>query len=174
MYTFCHSSIRTNTQRNNANVTNKRRISLDILAETIKIFNGLTLQSPINDSTYYISDKDDREGDLKSDQLVATHTRDGKKRKVTDNGTTNRNSSHLLLINRIIPETIPVIIPSIDPSIEDGVTASRGSLHARHTITSKEIVTGVARSAVHVLRDLTVVNWKDMDGTIPWEFRMPP
>ena len=64
---------------------------MEILAETLK---GLTLHSKINNSAYYDSDEDDVESDPKSDPLVATHTSDGKKRKVTDTDTTNRNSAH--------------------------------------------------------------------------------
>ena len=117
---------------------------MDILEETIKGFNGLTLQSKINDSAYYNSDKDDAEIDPKSDQLVATNTSDRKKRKVTDTDTTGRNSPHKLLINRLIPEIIPIKIPSINPPIADGVAASGETLHARQKITSEEIVTNLA------------------------------
>ena len=76
MDTFCQSTVITNTQIMNTNVTNERQISSDILEETIKGFKGLTLQSTINDSAYYNSDEDDAESDLKSDQLVSTHTSD--------------------------------------------------------------------------------------------------
>ena len=62
--------------------------TLDVLVETLK---GLTIDSTINNSTYYNSDKDDAEFDPKSDPLVATNTSDGKKRKVTDTDTNNRN-----------------------------------------------------------------------------------
>ena len=44
MNTFCQSPTTTNTQRKNTNVTNERRISLDILAEKIKGFKRLTIQ----------------------------------------------------------------------------------------------------------------------------------
>ena len=45
MDTFCRQyPVTTNTQGENSNVTNERRISSDILAETIKGFNGLTIQ----------------------------------------------------------------------------------------------------------------------------------
>ena len=48
MDNFCRQSpVTTNTQGEIANVTNERRIYLDILAETIKLFNGLTIQSTI-------------------------------------------------------------------------------------------------------------------------------
>ena len=113
MDTFCQYPVTTNTQGNIANVTNERRISSNILAETIKGFKLLTLDSTINDSEYYNSEEDGAERYPKSDQLVATCTSDGKKRKVADTGTTNGNSPHKLLINRFIPEIIPVIIPPI-------------------------------------------------------------
>ena len=81
----------TNTQGENANIifTSERRITLDVLAETLK---GLTLHSTINISAYYNSDKDDAESDPKIDPLEATHTSDGKKRKVTNTDTTNGDS----------------------------------------------------------------------------------
>ena len=45
MDTFCHQyPVTTNTQLEIENVKNERQISLDILAETIKGFNGLTIQ----------------------------------------------------------------------------------------------------------------------------------
>ena len=54
MDTFCHQSpVTTNTQGEIANVTNDRRSSSDILVEMIKVFNGLTIQSTINNSEYY-------------------------------------------------------------------------------------------------------------------------
>ena len=60
MDNFCHQSpVTTNTQGEISNVKNERRISSDILAETIKVFNGLTIQSTINDSEYYDSEEDD-------------------------------------------------------------------------------------------------------------------
>ena len=114
MDTFCQSPVTTNTENNIANVPNERQISLDILTETIRGFKRLTRQSTINDSAYYNSDKDDSESDPKRNQVVATHTSDEKKRKVTDTDTTNRNSPQKLLINRLIPEIIPVVIPSIN------------------------------------------------------------
>ena len=64
---------------------------MDILAETIKVFNGLIIQSTINDSAYYNSEEDDSEKYPESDQLVATHISDGKRRKVTDADTTHGN-----------------------------------------------------------------------------------
>ena len=56
MHTFCQSPVTTNTQRNNANIPNERRITSDILVETLK---RLMIHSTINDSGYYNSDEDD-------------------------------------------------------------------------------------------------------------------
>ena len=89
MYTFYQYPVTTNIQRKNVNVPNERRISSEILAETIKGFNRLTLHSTINNYAYYNSDEDDAESEPKSDQLVANHTSDGNKRKVTGTDTTN-------------------------------------------------------------------------------------
>ena len=99
MYTFYQYPVTINTQVEIANVTNERPISLDILAEMIKVFKGLTLQSTINDSEYYNSEKDDTESNPKMYQLVATHISDGNKRKFTDTNTTNINYPQKLLIN---------------------------------------------------------------------------
>ena len=78
---FCQSLATTNTQGKIANDPNKKRISSKILPETIKLFKGLTLDSTINDSTYYHLEEDDAESDPNSDPKVATHTSDGKKNK---------------------------------------------------------------------------------------------
>ena len=59
MKTFCQYPVTTNTQGNILNVLNGRRISSNILAETIKGFKVLTLNSTINDSAYYHSEEDD-------------------------------------------------------------------------------------------------------------------
>ena len=57
--TFCQSPVMTNTQGKIANVPNERQIYSGIQAETLKGFNGLTLQSTINNSAYYHSEEDD-------------------------------------------------------------------------------------------------------------------
>ena len=158
----------TNTPRNKAKVTNERRIYLDILAETIKGFKGLTLEPTINNSAYYHSEKNDAKSDPKSDPFVATHTSDGKRRKVTDTDTNNRNYPHKLLINRLITDIIPVVILSINQTTTDGVAASGGTLHAVRMILLKETVTDAAHSAAHIFKDPPVVNWKETDGIIPW------
>ena len=59
MDTFCQSPATKNAQGNIANVPNERRISSNILAETIKGFKGLTLQSTNNYSAYYHSEVND-------------------------------------------------------------------------------------------------------------------
>ena len=59
----------------------------------------------------------------------------------------------------------------------DGVTTSRGALHAVHTFLHKEIVTGTTRSTAGVLTDPLVINWKDASGPIPIDkntFGIPP
>ena len=56
MDTFCQSPITINTERKNSNVANEGRVYTEILAETIKLFKGLTLQSTINDYAYYNSE----------------------------------------------------------------------------------------------------------------------
>ena len=78
--TFIHAPVTTNTPREKTYVANERRISSDSLTETLQRFNRLLLQSTINDSA------DDNlkkvpESDPKSDQLEATNTSDGRKRK---------------------------------------------------------------------------------------------
>ena len=129
----------------------------------IKGFKGLTLQSTINDSAYHYSEEDDTESDSNSDPKVATHTSDGKKRKVTDTETTNRNSPHKSLTDQLIP----VVIPLIGQTNTDGVAASGNTLYVVRTIISKEIVTDAARSTAHVFRNPADVSWHDTDKTTP-------
>ena len=57
MDTFIQYPVTSNTPRNKSNVPNERRISLDILARTIKLFKGLMIEPTINDSAYYHSEK---------------------------------------------------------------------------------------------------------------------
>ena len=67
MDTFCHSPITTNTHVESANVifASERENTSDMLVESLK---GLTLDSTINNSAYYNSDKYYAE----SNPLVAT------------------------------------------------------------------------------------------------------
>ena len=81
---------------------------MDVLAETLK---GLTIDSTINDFSYYDSGEDESEGEPKRDLLLATHNSDRNKIKVNNTDTTNRYSPQKLLINR----TVLMIILPIDP-----------------------------------------------------------
>ena len=63
--------------------------------------------------------------------------------------------------------TILVIIPPNDKSISDGVVASKGTLHARQTIASKEISMAAAHSGTRVFCYPAVVNWNDIYRKIP-------
>ena len=163
MDTFCKSPVTTNTQRENAEIPNEWQMTSEFLAETLKIFNRLTLHSTINDSEYYNSYKDDAERDPKKDLLVATHTSDGNKTKATDTGTTSRSSPQKLLIN----QTIPTIIPPINPLIMDVVAASRETVYAGQTVASKAIVTDAARSGARAFQEPVAVKRKDTYRTIP-------
>ena len=167
MDTFCQPPVTTNTQGNIANVPNERRISSNILAEMIKGFKGLTLQSTINDSVYYHSEEDDPESDPNKNPKVDNHTSDVKKRQITVTDTTNGNDPHKSLINQLIPEIIPVVIPSIDQTTADGDAASEETLHVCCTILSKGMTTDAARGAARVFRTLANVSWHDTDRTTP-------
>ena len=79
MDTLIQPPIRTNTPREKIDIANERRIYLDSPTETLKVFNRLTLQSKINDSTDDHSNKNVPKSDQKRDPLVDTHTSDGRK-----------------------------------------------------------------------------------------------
>ena len=66
---FTHSPFMNNTQTKIANFPNERRISSDILAETIKEFKGLKIQSTMNDSSCYHSYQNDAKSNPKSDDI---------------------------------------------------------------------------------------------------------
>ena len=51
------SIVAMNVQNKDTNISYERRLTSGILAETIKIFKGCTIQSTINDSGYYESDE---------------------------------------------------------------------------------------------------------------------
>ena len=57
MDTMFQSPVTTNAQKKNANVKYERLIASDILAETIKEFKGCTIQSTINNFSYYDSEE---------------------------------------------------------------------------------------------------------------------
>ena len=127
MDTFCHSPVMTNTQRENSNIIEMLN-NLDGLSETLK---GLTIDSTIKNSAYYDSDKDDAEGNPKSNPLVTNHTNDGKKRKVTYTDTTNVNSPQKSLINR----TVLVIIQLINHGLRMGLRLVEGlCMRYRHLL----------------------------------------
>ena len=140
-------------------------MSSDILAENIKGFNRLTLQSTIKYSVNSHSEKNDAKIDPKIDQVVDTHTSDEKERKVTDTDITKGNSPHKLLINRLIPDIIPVVILPIDQMIVEDAAGSGKTLHACRMILSKHIVTDVTSSAAHFFWTPINVGWHGTDGT---------
>ena len=63
--TFIQPPVTTNTPREKTDVSNERRISLDILAEMLKGFNRLTLQYTINNSADDHSNKNVAKSDKK-------------------------------------------------------------------------------------------------------------
>ena len=127
---------------------------MDILTETIKGFNGLTIQSTINDCAYYDPEEYNVESDPNRDPKVATHTN-------------NQNSQLKLLINRLIPEIIPAAITPIDQKIAEDAAGIGEILQARHSIISKEIVMDAAPSTVRIFRTPVDVSSHGMDGTTP-------
>ena len=130
-------------------------------------FKGLTLQSTINDSTYYHSEKNNAKSDPISDQVVATHTSDVRgKKKLTDTDTSNKNSQPKLLINRLIPRIIPVFIPPINQTTADRVSASGGNWHAVNTILSKGDYQGRCAQCCAFFKDPPVVKWKGTDSMV--------
>ena len=129
---------------------NERQIALDVLKETIKEFHGQTIQSKIRDSAYYDSEEHDAVSDQKSDSLVATHASDRSKRKITDNYTIKGNSTHKLILNRLIPKTTPGAIRTIDQAITEDVAGIGETLDVRQTVLSKDIITDAARSGARI------------------------
>ena len=99
--------------------------------------------------------------------MVATHTSDGNKRKITDTDTTNGNHPHKLLTNREIPAIIQGVIPTVNQTTADAFVTSRRALHAVHAFLNKEIVTDATRITVDALKDPPVKNWTDASGPIP-------
>ena len=148
--TSVHSTI--STSQEYANVTNERRIALDILKETLKWFHGLTIQSTVSDSVYYNSEEDDAISDPKSDSLVATQTSDRNERKITDIDTTNGNSPHKLILNRLIPNIIPGAIRPIEQMITEDVAGIQETLDACQTVLLEEIVMDAACSGARIFQ----------------------
>ena len=148
--TSVHSTI-SSSPGDISSVKSERRISLDILAETMNGFNELKIQSTINDSAYYDQEENDAESDPNSNPKVATYT-------------TNENSSHKLLTNREMPAIIQGVIPPVIQTTADGVAINRGALHAVCTVLQKEIVTGATRSTAGVIKDTLLKNWRTQGG----------
>ena len=73
-YTFIQTPVTTNAPREKTDTANERQISLDILTETIKGFNILTIQTTINNSADDHSNQNVAERDPKSDPLGANYT----------------------------------------------------------------------------------------------------
>ena len=97
----------------------------------------MTIKSTIKDSAYYNSEEHNAISDPKSDSLVATHTSEGNKGKITDTDITNINSPHKLILNRIIPNIIPYAIHPIYQTITEDVAIIGETLDARQTVLSK-------------------------------------
>ena len=116
MDNFSQTPVMPNTQGENENttLTSEKKNKQDALAETLK---GLKT----NDAGYYGSDSanaNEARGNPASDQKLATHTSDGKKRKFMD--TSNGYFQQKLLSNR----TLPIITMTIGPRIDDMVATS--------------------------------------------------
>ena len=114
---------------------------MDTLVEAL---NKLT----INDAVYYESDSanaKDTKVNPTSDPNTATHTSDGKKRKVTE--TSNGYLQQKLLSNR----TLPIITITIDPQTYDRISTCSGTPHTIVTHLMKEFITDAARSSARVL-----------------------
>ena len=77
--TFIQTPVTTNAPREKTDVAYERRTSSDSLTEMLKVFNRLTIQSKIYNSTDYHSNKNVAESDPKSYQLVVTYNSDEKK-----------------------------------------------------------------------------------------------
>ena len=80
--TFIHPPVTTNIPSEKTDVANERQVCSDIMTETIKLFNTLTLQSTINDSADDHLYKNVAKIDPKIDTLVDTHTSDRRKGKI--------------------------------------------------------------------------------------------
>ena len=153
---FCLSPVTPNTQGENENalLTSEITNNSDALAETLKVLT-------INNAGYYNPDKNDAEGNIASNQKVATHTSYGKKRKVTDN--TNINLQQKLLIN----QNLLIITTIIDPRIPVRVATCGSTPRARTTPANKQAITDVAGRSARVLRTPGHVSRTDRDGTTP-------
>ena len=95
----------------------------------------------INDTRYYESDSanaNDAKDDPAINQKIATHTSDGKKRKVTD--TSNGDLQQKILSNR----NLLIITTTMDPRIDDGVTTCGAYPHKISTPLTLDVITDTA------------------------------
>ena len=99
--------------------------------------------------------------DPESDPKIATHTSDGKKRKVTD--TRNGDSQKIVLSNR----TLPIITTAMNPQIDDRFATCGLSPHNIVTPLTTEAITGATRRSARVLWTLKHVSWTVRDSTPP-------
>ena len=123
----------------------------------------MKIQSTISDSSYYNLEEHDAVSDPKSDVLVATHTSDENKRKITDTDTTNVNSPHKLFLCQIIPGAIRQIYQTI---MED-VAVIGETLYTRMMVLSKEIVTDAAHIGARIFQTPREVIRTVRDSTTP-------
>ena len=129
----------------------------DDLAERL---NGLIIKN----AGYYVSDSanaNDEKGDHTSNPETATHTSDGKKRKVTD--TSNGILQQKSLSNR----TLLIVTTMMDPRIGDRISTCGVTPNTLVSPTTKEVITDAACSSAWV-------NWTPRheirmgrDGTTP-------
>ena len=168
MDNFYKSPVRIDKQRKKANVKNVRQISSNVLAKTIKEFKGLTIQ-PINDYGHYRSEEGDKEIDQKRYPKVTTHTDDRKKRKNDVMDTTNRKSSHKLLINMLVPEIIPATIIAVDQAVAEDSALVDQTLEAVGAVLPQEIFPVAMPSAAIGFKNPPVINQEDASRTHPVE-----
>ena len=114
----------------------------------------MIIQSKINDSEYYDSEEYDAESDPNRNPKVATYT-------------TNRNSPHKSILNRLISNIIPGTILQIDQKITEDVAVIGETLDKRQTVLSKEIVVDAASSGACIFRTPREVSRTGRDGTTP-------
>ena len=194
MDTLFQPLVTINTQREDANVTNARRIASDIHAEMMKEFKVFTIQSTISDSAHSeynklddaISDSEELADAVRDSEELVDAVRNSKEvvnpinnlasnpmvaTHTSDgnysNKTTNRNSPHKFLEMRVFLSIIQGVISLLHQANADGILTCGGALDAVRTGLSEEIITGVVLSTARVFKDPPVVNWKVASRLIP-------
>ena len=74
------------------------------------------------------------------------------------------------MTNREVSAIVQGVNPPVIQTTTYGVATSIRALHEVHAVLHKEIFTGAMRSAVGVLKDRLVVNWRDDDLDDRWDF----